>query len=71
MTNKTSFLSCRLELEIKKKIKQKAEELGLDLTEFINKIAKEDIVFLDKNLKRLFSAMKLEVKNVWHQQYKV
>ena len=64
MTNKTSFLSCRLELEIKKKIKQKAEELGLDLTEFINKIAKEDIVFLDKNLKRLFSAMKLEVKNV-------
>ena len=64
MTNKTTFLSCRLELEIKKKIKQKAEELGLDLTEFINKIAKEDIVFLDKNLKRLFNAMKLEVKNV-------
>ena len=64
MSDKTAFLSCRLDLETKKKLKKKAEELGLDLTEFIKKIADDDIVFLDTNLKKLFNAVKLEVKNV-------
>lgn len=64
MTDKLAFLSCRLDPETKKKLRKKAEELDLDLTEFIKKIAEEDIVFLDNNLKRLFNAVKLEVKNV-------
>ena len=64
MSDKTAFLSCRLDLETKKKLKKKAEELGLDLTEFIKKIGDEDFVFLDGNLKRLFNAINLEVKNV-------
>ena len=64
MSDKVAFLSCRLDLETKKKLKKKAEELGLDLTEFIKKIGDEDFVFLDGNLKRLFNAINLEVKNV-------
>ena len=64
MTNKTTFLSCRLDIETKKKLKQKADELHIDITEFIRKIAEEEIVILDKNIERLFTAIKLEVKNV-------
>lgn len=63
MTDKTTFLHCRLGSETKKKLKQKADELGLDLTNFIKKIAEEDIVILDKNIARLFGAIGLEVKD--------
>jgi len=63
MADKTAFLHCRLDLETKNKLKHKAEELGLDLTEFIKKIAEEDFVILDKNITRLFGAIGLEVKN--------
>ena len=63
MVNKTTFLHCRLDIETKKKLKQKADELGLDLTEFIKKIAEEEIVILDKNITRLFGAIGLEVKD--------
>jgi len=63
MVSKTSYLYCRLEAEVKKQLKQKADELNLDLTEFIRKIAREEIVFLDKNLRKLFDVISLEVKN--------
>ncbi len=63
MVDRTAFFSCRMGLGTKQKLKQKAEELGVDMTELIKKIAEEEIVFLDKNLKRLFNTMKLEVKN--------
>ena len=63
MAYKASFLHCRLDADIKQKLKQKTEEFGLDLTEFIKKIAREDIVVLDNNIKRLFGAINLEVQN--------
>ncbi len=63
MVNKTTFLHCRLDFETKNKLKHKAGELGLDLTEFIRKIAEEDIVILDKNIAKLFGAIGLEVKD--------
>lgn len=62
MSINTTFLSCRLNVDTKKKLKQKAGELGLDITEFIKKIAEEDIVILDSNVKRLFNAIGLGVK---------
>jgi antitoxin component of RelBE/YafQ-DinJ toxin-antitoxin module len=63
MSTNTTFLSCRLNIDTKKKLKQKAGELGLDITEFIKKIAEEEIVILDNNVKRLFNVIRLEVKN--------
>jgi len=63
MVTNTTFLSCRLNVETKKKLKQKAEEFGLDITDFIKKIAEEDIVILDNNVKRLFNTIRLEVKD--------
>lgn len=62
MTNKTVFLSCRLDIETKKKLRQKADELGLDTTDFIKKVAEEDIVILDSNVKRLFEAIRLDIR---------
>lgn len=63
MAINTTFLSCRLNVETKRKLKQKAEEFGLDITDFIKKIAEEEIVILDNNVKRLFNTIRLEVKD--------
>ncbi len=63
MAINTTFLSCRLNVETKKKLKQKAEEFGLDITDFIKKIAEQEIVILDNNVKRLFNTIRLEVKS--------
>jgi len=62
MVDKISFLHCRLESEIKRKLRQKADELNLDLTEFIKKVARDDIVFVDTNLRKLFDVISLEAK---------
>lgn len=62
MTDKITFLSCRLNVDTKRRLKQKAEELGLDITDFIKKIAEQDIVILDNNVKRLFNVIRLEVR---------
>lgn len=48
---KTSEIKVMVEPEIKKKLRAKAEELGLSVTTFIEKIAAEHIIFLDDNLK--------------------
>ena len=63
MVTNTTFLSCRLNVDTKKKLKQKAEEFGLDITDFIKKIAEQEIVILDNNVKRLFNTIRLEVKD--------
>lgn len=61
MAFKIAFFSCRLDTETKRKLKEKAAELGLDMTEFIKRIAEQDIVVLDNNIKRLLNAMKLQI----------
>ena len=63
MAGKTDFLYCRLDPETKRKLKEKAEEFGLDLSDFIRKIAEEEIVILDANIRRLFDAINLEVND--------
>lgn len=63
MVGRTAFFSCRLDIETKRKLREKAAELGLDMTEFIRIIAEQDIVVLDNNIKRLLNAMKLQVND--------
>lgn len=57
MVNKTEEIKVMVTPATKKKIKEKAEELGLTITGFIEKIAKEPIVFMDKNVKNLVDTM--------------
>lgn len=56
---KNSPISLRVHPEIKKKLKNKSEQLGLTLTGFLEKIANEPIVFLDQNTKTLIEALRL------------
>jgi len=56
---KTSAINLMVEPEIKKKLKAKAEDTGLTLTAFIEKIAREEIVFLDSNFKKVAVLFKL------------
>lgn len=39
--------------ETKKRLKEKADENGLSLTGFLEKVANEPIVFMDQNVKNL------------------
>lgn len=57
---KNEYLSLRLSKSTKQALKLKAQELGLDLTAFVEKIALENIVFLDANLKKAFSLFQIE-----------
>jgi hypothetical protein len=54
---KTSEIKVMVQPEVKKKLKAKADELGLTLTGFIEKISLEPIVFMDSNVKRLVETM--------------
>lgn len=58
---KTSAINLMVEPDIKKKLKQKAEDTGLTLTAFFEKIANEELVFLDKNFKKAASLFKLSM----------
>ena len=44
---KTAPINIKVEPKVKKKINKKAEELGLTTTSFIEKIANEEIVFVN------------------------
>jgi hypothetical protein len=54
---KTAEIKCMVEPDIKIKLQEKARELGLTLTGLIEKIAREPIVFMDQNVKRLVDGM--------------
>lgn len=55
-----------LEPEDLKLLKQKVEEAGFtgrgSISAFISKIAKEDLIFLDNNIKKLKNVFRMEVK---------
>ena len=59
---KADFLHCRIDSEIKKKLRQKADVEKLDLTGFLEKVANEDVVFIDENVKKLFGVLKLQIR---------
>ncbi len=54
---KTAEIKVMVNPEIKKKLKAKADEIGLTMTGFIEKIATEPIVFIDKNVNNLLVTM--------------
>ena len=60
--SKTDFVNCRIDSDKKKKLKAKANELGLDITAFIEKVADEDIVFMDSNVKKMMGLLQVGVK---------
>jgi len=55
---KTAFINVAVEPEVKKKLKEKARELGLSLTCYLEKIATERIIFIDKNIRNLMAMLK-------------
>jgi len=57
MKNKTAEIKVMVQPETKKKLKDKADQLNLTITGFIEKIAKEPIVFMDSNVKNIFESM--------------
>jgi len=57
MANKTAEIKVMVEPEVKRKLQEKARELGLSTTGFIEKIAKEPVVFMDNNVKKLIEGM--------------
>lgn len=50
--NKTSPINIMVTPDVKKKLKDKAEQMQLSITQLIERIALEDIVFLDTNFKK-------------------
>jgi len=51
-----------MDSDTKKRLIQKAKNASLDLTRFIEKVANEDIVFIDNNLKTLFNVIRFVPK---------
>ncbi len=60
MKKKTAQINLMVEPNIKKKLQDKANSLNLTLTSYLEKIASEQIVFLDENVRVLLESMKLK-----------
>lgn len=55
---KIEFLHCRISQETKKKLRKKMLEISCEnLTEFLEKIADNTIVVIDKNVENLLSSL--------------
>jgi hypothetical protein len=58
---KTAPINILVEPDIKKKLQEKARALNINLTQYIEKIGKEPVVFIDENFKAMFKAMSLNM----------
>ena len=58
---KNSAINLMVSADVKKKLKVKADELGLTLTSFFEKIALEEIIFLDRNVKKVAELFKISM----------
>ena len=58
---KTTAINIMVESEIKKKLLEKARALGLSLTGYIEKIAREPVIFTDENAKLLLRTLDLRM----------
>lgn len=61
MMKKTTAINIMVTAETKKRLQQKARELGLSLTQYIEKVGDEPIVFLDDNVKKLLKMIKFSM----------
>ena len=62
MENKSVYMTISLSSEQKKKLKEKAETLGLGISKFIQKVSDEEIIFLDENIKKFTSLISFKEK---------
>ena len=47
-------------IEVKKKLQQKSKDLGISLTQYIEKLGLEPIIFADENVKLLLKTLNLK-----------
>lgn len=59
---KTSHINILVEPDVKRKILEKATALNLSITKYFEKVAKEDIIFLDENVKKIKGLFDLKEK---------
>ena len=59
---KNSAINIMVCSDVEKKLKEKADELGLTLTSFFEKVANEEIIFLDKNVKKVAALFKISMQ---------
>lgn len=52
MAKKNDSLHLRVSVESKKRLKDKAENLGLSITNYIEKVANEPVIFMDENIRK-------------------
>ena len=57
---KTSAINIMVLPEVKKRLKEKADALGLSLTQYIEKLGSEPIIFADENVKLLLRTLDLK-----------
>ena len=60
MANKTAPINVLVEPETKKKLQEKAQALNLSITQYIEKISLEQVIFLDPNAKALLKSLQLK-----------
>ena len=61
MRNKTAPINCMIEEQLKENLQKKAKALGLTLTAYLEKIAREPIIFIDSNLRAFADTLKVGV----------
>lgn len=54
---KNNSLHLRIATSDKEKLKIKAKNLGLNPTQYIEKVAREPIIFMDKNIKKFMKKL--------------
>jgi len=54
---KTAIIKASVTPEVKARLKQKASELGLSITSYIEKVSCEPVAFLDSNVKAILSVL--------------
>ena len=57
---KTASINIMVEPEVKKILQEKAKALGLSLTQYIEKLGSEPIIFADENVKLLLKTLNLK-----------
>jgi len=60
MSVKSAPINVMVQPEVKKKLLEKAKNLNLSLTNYIEKIALEPIIFMDSNAKTLLRTLELK-----------
>jgi len=61
MTNKTAPINLMVEPETKKKLVDKAKQLNMTITSYLEKIALEPVIFVDENLKAMLKTFTLNI----------